>query len=58
MENSAMLPPQYADTPLELAPAKVITSFPVNTFLENLAIASSGRFAPSPQMAQYLSYSR
>ncbi len=42
MENSAMLPPIYADTPIELAPAKIITSFPVNTFLENLAIAPDG----------------
>lgn len=37
-----MLPPIYADTPIELAPAKIITSFPVNTFLENLAIAPDG----------------
>lgn len=42
MGNSAMLPPIYADTPIELAPAKIITSFPVNTFLENLAIAPDG----------------
>ncbi|BAY23790.1 hypothetical protein NIES2100_35820 [Calothrix sp. NIES-2100] len=43
MENSAGLPPPiYADTPIELAPAKVITLFPVNTFLENLAIAPDG----------------
>lgn len=39
METSVGLPPIYADTSIELAPAKVITSFPVNTFLENLAIA-------------------
>lgn len=37
-----MLPPIYADTLVDLAPAKIITSFPVNTFLENLAIASNG----------------
>lgn len=42
MGNSAMLPPIYADTLIELAPAKIITSFPVNTFLENLAIAPDG----------------
>lgn len=42
MGNSAMLPPIYADTPIELAPAKIITSFPVNTFLENLAISPDG----------------
>ncbi|MBE9053921.1 gluconolactonase [Nostocales cyanobacterium LEGE 11386] len=42
MENSVGLPPIYADTTVELVPAKVITSFPVNTFLENLAIAPDG----------------
>lgn len=42
MENSVMLPPIYANTPIELAPAKIITSFPANTFLENLAIAPDG----------------
>ncbi|BAY30069.1 hypothetical protein NIES2107_19130 [Nostoc carneum NIES-2107] len=42
MENSAGLLLIYADTPIELAPAKVITSFPVNTFLENIAIAHNG----------------
>ncbi|MEH2461920.1 SMP-30/gluconolactonase/LRE family protein [Nostoc sp.] len=42
MGNSAGLPPIYADTQIELVPAKVIASFPVNTFLENLAIAPDG----------------
>ncbi|BDI14263.1 hypothetical protein ANSO36C_00650 [Nostoc cf. commune SO-36] len=42
MGNSAGLPPIYADKPIELAPAKIITSFPANTFLENLAIAPNG----------------
>ncbi|GAA6616891.1 SMP-30/gluconolactonase/LRE family protein [Scytonema sp. NUACC26] len=42
MENSVLLPFIYAQTPIELAPAKIITSFPVNTFLENLAIAPDG----------------
>ena len=42
MGNSAVLPPIYVDTTIELAPAKVIASFPVNTFLENLAIAPDG----------------
>ncbi|WP_017651880.1 SMP-30/gluconolactonase/LRE family protein [Fortiea contorta] len=42
MANSAGLPPIYADTPIALAPAKVIASFPVNTFLENIAIAPDG----------------
>ncbi|MEH2326281.1 MAG: gluconolactonase [Nostoc sp.] len=40
-------PPIYADTQIELAPAKILTSFPVNTFLENLAIAAAGyTYAP------------
>ncbi|MBD2452121.1 gluconolactonase [Nostoc sp. FACHB-152] len=42
METSVLLPPIYANTPIDLDPAKIITSFPVNTFLENLAIASDG----------------
>ena len=42
MESLVMLPPIYADTLIELAPDKIITSFPVNTFLENLAIAPNG----------------
>lgn len=42
MGNSAGLPPIYLDTTIELAPAKVIASFPVNTFLENIAIAPDG----------------
>lgn len=42
MTNSAGLPPIYKDTTIELAPAKIISSFPVNTFLENIAIAPDG----------------
>ncbi|MBD2568864.1 SMP-30/gluconolactonase/LRE family protein [Anabaena lutea] len=42
MENSTGLPPIYANTPVELVPAQVIASFPVNTFLENLVIAPDG----------------
>lgn len=42
MGNSAGLPPIYADKPIELASAKIIASFPVNTFLENLVIAPDG----------------
>ena len=42
MGNSADLQSIYADKPIELALAKIITSFLVNTFLENLAIASDG----------------
>lgn len=36
------LPDIYANTPVELVPAQSITTFPVNTFLENLAIAPTG----------------
>ncbi|WP_375471859.1 SMP-30/gluconolactonase/LRE family protein [uncultured Nostoc sp.] len=47
MGNSAGLPPIYLDTTIELAPAKVIASFPVNTFLENLAMPAAGyAYAP------------
>jgi sugar lactone lactonase YvrE len=42
MEISPGLPPIYANTPIKLASAQVIASFPVNTFLENLAIAPDG----------------
>jgi sugar lactone lactonase YvrE len=42
MTNTTGLPPIYANTPVELAPSQLITSFPVNTFLENLAISSDG----------------
>ncbi|ABA22413.1 conserved hypothetical protein [Trichormus variabilis ATCC 29413] len=42
MTDSPGLPPIYVQTPINLAPAKVITSFPVYTFLENLAIAADG----------------
>jgi len=36
------LPPIYADTPVELLTAQTVATFPVNTFLENLAILPSG----------------
>lgn len=36
------LPDIYAHAPVDLLPAQSIISFPVNTFLENLAIAPSG----------------
>lgn len=36
------LPNIYAGTPVELFPAQPIVTFPVNTFLENLAIAPTG----------------
>ncbi|MEA5449013.1 SMP-30/gluconolactonase/LRE family protein [Leptolyngbya sp. CCNP1308] len=38
-----MAPPDiYADAPVELVPAQSLVTFPVNTFLENLAIAPNG----------------
>ncbi len=36
------LPNIYANTPIALVSAKSVAQFPVNTFLENLAIASDG----------------
>ncbi len=36
------LPDLYADTPIDLVPAQAVATFPVNTFLENLAIAANG----------------
>jgi hypothetical protein len=36
------LPDLYADTPIDLVPAQSVATFPVNTFLENLAIAANG----------------
>ena len=36
------LPPIYTNTPTDLLPAESVATFPVNTFLENLAIAPSG----------------
>jgi len=36
------LPPIYASAPVELAPAQSIATFPVNTFLENVAIDRDG----------------
>ncbi len=47
MGNSAGFPSIYADIQIELAPAKIIASFPVNTFLENLAMPAAGSaYAP------------
>ncbi|MGG6238165.1 SMP-30/gluconolactonase/LRE family protein [Nodosilinea sp. AN01ver1] len=36
------LPDLYASTPIDLVPAQSLATFPVNTFLENLAIAPTG----------------
>lgn len=39
MSTSAGLPPIFAETPVALVPAKKIVEFPVNTFLESIAIS-------------------
>jgi putative intracellular protease/amidase len=36
------LPPIFANTPEAIAPATAIAEFPVNTFLENIAVAADG----------------
>ncbi len=36
------LPPLYQNVPIELVPAKTITSFPINTFIENIVITANG----------------
>jgi sugar lactone lactonase YvrE len=36
------LPPLYDNVPIELVPARQIATFPVNTFLESIAIAPDG----------------
>ncbi|MBW4505616.1 MAG: SMP-30/gluconolactonase/LRE family protein [Scytonematopsis contorta HA4267-MV1] len=36
------LPPLYQNVPIELAPARQLTSFPVNTFIESIAITTDG----------------
>jgi SMP-30/Gluconolactonase/LRE-like region len=55
MSEVTGLPPIYADTPIALAPAQIIASFPVNTFLENLAIAPDGTiFVTNHEVGQIL----
>lgn len=39
---SAQLPQIFADTPKQIVAAKVIAEFPVNTFLENVAVDKKG----------------
>ncbi|NJN56792.1 MAG: gluconolactonase [Leptolyngbyaceae cyanobacterium SL_5_9] len=39
MVNSPGLPPIFAETPTELVPAEAIATFPVNTFLESIAVS-------------------
>ncbi|NJN86989.1 MAG: gluconolactonase [Leptolyngbyaceae cyanobacterium SL_7_1] len=40
--SAQSLPPIYADAPVELAPARSIASFPVNTFLESVVTTADG----------------
>jgi len=42
MSETTGLPPIYAETPLAVVPHEIVATFPVNTFLENLAIAPDG----------------
>nr|WP_040698246.1 SMP-30/gluconolactonase/LRE family protein [Nodosilinea nodulosa] len=39
---SNQLPPIFAKAPVAVAPAQTLAEFPVNTFLENIAVAASG----------------
>jgi len=40
--TSAQLPPIYADDPVEMVPREAIATFPINTFLESIAVTSDG----------------
>jgi hypothetical protein len=52
------LPPIYTDTPVALVPHDIIATFPVNTFLENLAIAADGTlFVTNHEVGQILQIS-
>lgn len=42
MSVPAGLPPIFAETPVALAPSRQIAEFPVNTFLESIAVSSDG----------------
>jgi hypothetical protein len=39
---TSQLPPLYQNVPIELVPAKTITLFPINTFIENIVITADG----------------
>ncbi|MDX2217281.1 MAG: hypothetical protein SFY66_28700 [Oculatellaceae cyanobacterium bins.114] len=43
MVDSPGLPPIFAETPIALVPAKAIAEFPVNTFLESIAVSSDNK---------------
>lgn len=52
------LPPIYADTPISLVSDQIIASFPINTFLENVAVATDGSlFVSSHEAGQILQIS-
>lgn len=42
MSEAIGLPPIYTDTPLGVVPHEIVATFPVNTFLENIAVATDG----------------
>lgn len=55
MTQTTGLPPIYAMTPVELAAHQIVASLPVNTFLENLAVAADGTlFMTSHEAEQIL----
>lgn len=54
-----MLPNIYANFPIALAPAQSIATFPVNTFLENLAIVPTGEiFITSHETGEIYKFDR
>ncbi|MBW4550189.1 MAG: gluconolactonase [Aphanocapsa sp. GSE-SYN-MK-11-07L] len=42
MSTSSELPPIFAESPVALVPARQIADFPVNTFLESIAVSQDG----------------
>jgi hypothetical protein len=53
------LPPLYQNVPVELAPARQLTSFPVNTFIENIVITFDGTlFVSNHEAGQVVRVSR
>ncbi len=42
VSSAQSLPPIFADAPVQPVPAQTITQFPVNTFLENIAVSEDG----------------
>lgn len=53
------LPDIYAGTPVAIAPAQTLATLPVNTFLENLAIAPTGKlFVTSHETGEIITLDR